>query len=92
MSADSLIAGILCRLGFALFVFAFSAAALAAEEDTYTAEEIFEETKGFFGETTEGLAKVIEKVFADHERPNAYIAGVNIGYLHYSGKHSWIPF
>lgn len=57
---------------------AFSTAAPAAEEDTYSSEEIFQETKNFFGETTEGLAKVIEKVFADHGRPNGYIAGEEI--------------
>ena len=66
------------RLGVALLLVAFSAGAMAAEEDTYTAEEIFQETKDFFGETTEGLAKVIEKVFADHGRPNAYITGEEI--------------
>ena len=65
-------------LGTALVVFAFSAGVPAAEDDTYTAEEIFEETKGFFGESTEGLAKVIEKVFADQGRPNGYIAGEEI--------------
>ena len=50
----------------------------AAAEDaakSYSPEEIYASSEGFFGETTEGLAKVIEKVFSDLGRPNAYIAG-----------------
>jgi hypothetical protein len=46
-----------------------------AEEGTYDQNEILEKARGFFGETTEGLAKAIEKVFEDQGRPNAYIAG-----------------
>lgn len=78
MSTDSVVARSLCWIGWPLIALMFSAAVPAAEEETYSAEEIFEETRGFFGETTEGLAKVIEKVFADHGRPNAYIAGEEI--------------
>ena len=66
---------LICALAAGL---ALSTAVAAAEEDTYSAEEIFQETKNFFGETTEGLAKVVEKVFADHGRPNGYIAGEEI--------------
>jgi hypothetical protein len=47
----------------------------AAENDTYSQDEILDKAKGFFGETTKGLAKAIEKVFEDQGRPNAYIAG-----------------
>lgn len=78
MMAASVLVRTARRFGAAFLVLAFSAAVTAAEEDTYTAEEIFQETTDFFGETTEGLAKVIEKVFADHGRPNAYIAGEEI--------------
>ena len=45
------------------------------EEETYSEESILDAAKGFFGETTEGLAEVVEKIFADQGRPNAYIAG-----------------
>ena len=38
-------------------------------------DEIVAKATGFFGATTEGLAKAIEKVFAAQGRPNAYIAG-----------------
>ena len=49
-----------------------------AEEATYEEGEILDEVENFFGETTEGLAEVVEKVFADQGRPNAYIAGEEI--------------
>ena len=56
-----------------------SAAAQAATEEatdaTYSENEILDKAKGFFGATTKGLAKAIEKVFADQGRPNAYIIG-----------------
>lgn len=44
-------------------------------EQTYSSEEILKEASEFFGATTEGLAKAIEKVFAEQGRPNAYIVG-----------------
>ena len=51
--------------------------ALAAEDKdaTYDEESIVKAATDFFGETTEGLAKVIEKAFKDQGRPNAYIRG-----------------
>lgn len=47
----------------------------AVPEDTYSAEEITTAASNLFGATTEGLAKVIEKAFAEQGRPNAYIVG-----------------
>jgi hypothetical protein len=44
-------------------------------QDGYTAEEIVNVAGNFFGETTEGLAKVIERVFAEQGKPVAYITG-----------------
>ncbi|MDR7269308.1 hypothetical protein J2X20_001937 [Pelomonas saccharophila] len=57
-----------------------SAAALpawAAEDpdSTYDEESVLKAATDFFGQTTEGLAKVIEKAFKDQGRPNAYIKG-----------------
>lgn len=51
--------------------------ALAAdgEDDTYDQDSVVHAATEFFGETTEGLAKVIEKAFKDQGRPNAYIKG-----------------
>lgn len=42
---------------------------------TYTQDETMAAAKNFFGGTTEGLAKAVEKVFSDNGRPNAYIVG-----------------
>lgn len=44
-------------------------------QEGYTAEEIVNVAGNFFGGTTEGLAKVIERVFAEQGQPVAYIAG-----------------
>jgi hypothetical protein len=43
--------------------------------ETYSQDETLEAAKKFFGGTTEGLAKAIEKVFSENGRPNAYIVG-----------------
>lgn len=62
-------------------VLAFAAAvtpARAADDDSYSEDEILAKAKGFFGETTEGLAKAIEHVFEDQGRPNAYVAGEEV--------------
>ncbi len=69
---------------FPLFLWAFALVALfavvpntvrAAENDGYTQEEILAKATGFFGETTEGLAKAIEHVFEDQGRPNGFVTG-----------------
>ena len=49
-----------------------------AEDSGYTKEEIFKTASDFFDSTSEGLAKAIEKVFAEQGQPNAYIAGEEI--------------
>ena len=54
------------------------ARAQESDEDTYSENDILAKAKGFFGTTTEGLAKAIEKVFADLGQPNAYITGEEI--------------
>ena len=45
------------------------------QDETFSQDEVLEKARAFFGSTTEGLAKAIEKVFADQGQPNAYIAG-----------------
>jgi hypothetical protein len=52
--------------------------AMAADDDTFSQNEIMAKAKGFFGETTEGLAKAVQKVFEEQGRPNAYIAGEEV--------------
>lgn len=45
------------------------------ESKTYDKDSIVRDAEEFFGKSTQGLAKVIEKAFADHGRPNATIKG-----------------
>jgi hypothetical protein len=54
--------------------------ALAATDDskTYDQESVIKDATEFFGETTEGLAKVIEKAFKEQGRPNGYIKGEEV--------------
>jgi len=47
----------------------------SADDDTYDQESILHAAADFFGQTTEGLAKVIEKAFHEQGRPNAYVKG-----------------
>lgn len=49
------------------------------EKIEFTGEEVLNRARGFFGETTEGLAKAIEKVTAEYGRPNAIITGEEAG-------------
>ena len=44
-------------------------------QDGYTAEEMVNVAGNFFGGASEGLAKVIERVFAEQGKPVAYITG-----------------
>ena len=46
-----------------------------ADKDTYDQNSILKDAADFFGQSTEGLAKVIEKAFKDHGKPNGYIKG-----------------
>jgi len=46
-----------------------------ADEDTYDQDSIIKAAVDFIGKSSEGLAKVIEKAFKDHGRPNGYIKG-----------------
>lgn len=49
-----------------------------SEDNSYDQGTIIDEASEFFGEGSEAVAKVVEKVFADLGRPNAYIAGEEI--------------
>lgn len=63
---------------FLVFALILATAPVRAADDTYSVDEITAKATGFFGDTTAGLAKALEKVFADHGRPNAYITGEEI--------------
>ena len=47
----------------------------SAADETYSESEIVNEVAGFFGVAAKTAASVVEHVFADLGRPNAYIAG-----------------
>jgi len=49
--------------------------AIAESGETYEEDTILEEAANFFGEGAEGLGEVIEKIFDDYGKPNAYIKG-----------------
>ncbi len=70
-----------------VFLFAFALAFLlalatnaaqATNDDEFSEDEMFAKASAFFGETTEGLAKAIEHVFADQGRPNGFLTGEEI--------------
>lgn len=46
-----------------------------AAEETFAEQNILSEATAFLGDGTEGVAEVIEKLFAELGRPNAYIKG-----------------
>jgi len=52
--------------------------ALAAADDTFDQDSTLKAATDFFGETTEGLAKVIEKAFREQGRPNGYLRGSEV--------------
>jgi hypothetical protein len=47
----------------------------SSDKNTYDQESILKDAADFFGQRTEGLAKVVEKVFREKGRPNGYIKG-----------------
>lgn len=68
---------------FAARVVAVAAAAVvllgvagnAQAQEAYTAQEIVDSGHKFFGETSGGLATVIEKIFSSYGLPNGYVLG-----------------
>ncbi len=47
----------------------------ASARGTYQDNDVLSAAEGVFGKGAEGLARLIEKIFKDQGRPNAYIAG-----------------
>ena len=48
---------------------------LQTADDFYTENEILNVARGFFGETSGGLAAAVEKIFGEWGKPNSYISG-----------------
>ncbi len=55
-----------------------NANARADEDKTFSVQEISDAAEGLFGDTTQGFAEIIEKVFSDLGRPTAYITGEEV--------------
>ena len=70
--------GIQGGLAALAFVLCLAPAASAQSGGTFDENEIVKAATDFFGGTTAGLAKVIQKVFEDLGRPNGFIAGEEI--------------
>ncbi len=46
-----------------------------SDKNTYDQDTVLKDAETFFGKGSEGLAKVVEKTFKEHGRPNGYITG-----------------
>jgi hypothetical protein len=55
------------------------ATAVAANDTTYGQQDVLSAAEGVFGKGAAGLSKLIEKLFREQGRPNAYIAGREAG-------------
>jgi hypothetical protein len=65
-------------LGAALILVAGMVPATAAdgaEDNTYSADEVVHEASEFFAVGAGAMAMAVERIFADHGRPNGYIIG-----------------
>ena len=72
----------LARMTMAIITLAIVAMAPAtskAADDFYTENEILNAARGFFGETSGGLAAAVEKIFGELGKPNGYILGEEVG-------------
>ena len=49
--------------------------ATSSQGDSFDQDTVLHDAEQFFGKGAEGVAKVIEKAFKDHGRPNGYIKG-----------------
>jgi hypothetical protein len=58
-----------------LLVLLLPASALMAADETYSQDNVLSEASDFLGDGAEGVAEVIEKMFADLGRPDAFIKG-----------------
>jgi hypothetical protein len=80
---DSMIVSRFCLRAFATFLLALllvsgtvpGANAQAANSSQYNMQEIIDAGHGFFGTTSGGLAKVVEKAFQSYGLPNGYVLG-----------------
>lgn len=67
-----------CLIAGFLLAAAPTFAAAQQHEEGFDKQTILDKTTEFFGDTTQGLAEVVEKVFEDMGNPTGYIAGEEI--------------
>jgi len=67
--------GLLRLIVFSIALGGLLALSPAARAQEYTAQEIVDSGHRFFGETSGGLATVVEKIFASYGLPNGYLLG-----------------
>ncbi|MBN9243491.1 MAG: DUF1134 domain-containing protein [Mesorhizobium sp.] len=67
--------GLLRLITFSIALGSLLAMSPAARAQEYTAQEIVDSGHRFFGETSGGLATVVEKIFASYGLPNGYLLG-----------------
>jgi hypothetical protein len=72
MKALRLVTAVMFATAVSLF---FSAPAGAQSDETFTQNEIVVAASDFFGTTTAGVAKAVERIFAEQGLPDAYIKG-----------------
>lgn len=73
--ARSVIAGLLLVLSFNSAQAQDQTGNSPSNDNTYDKESIIQVSSDFLGAGSEAVAKVVEKVFSDLGRPNAYIVG-----------------
>ncbi len=59
----------------AAFVLFAASSPAAARDEEFTQNEVVVAASGFFGTTTEAVAKAVQRVFSDNGLPDAYIKG-----------------
>jgi hypothetical protein len=76
MSVSNLVTATV-RLAIAAFLALLLAAPASAQQNNgqYSLQEIIDAGHGFFGETSGGLAKLVERAFESYGLPNGYILG-----------------
>lgn len=67
--------GLLTAALIAGFALLFAPARAETEDFSFSENEITQAAADFFGITTEATAKMVQRVFRDQGRPNAYIKG-----------------
>lgn len=75
MSVMSAVKKIAAAAVFAITLATATVPENAYAQDQYTSDEIIESGHAFFGQTSGGLASVVEKVFSRYGLPNGYVLG-----------------